>query len=34
MEPIVRCKLVSRVEAGTNTSTVGGDEKGTQCLGV
>jgi hypothetical protein len=39
MESIVRCELISRVEAGSNTSTVallvvGGDEKGTQCLGV
>jgi hypothetical protein len=36
---LIRREAVSRVEAGSNTSTValrvvGGDEKGTQCLGV
>jgi hypothetical protein len=40
MKSVARCSaMLSRVEAGSNTSTValrvvGGDEKGIQCLGV
>jgi hypothetical protein len=39
LKPVVRRRSDSRVEAGSNTSTIPrrvirGDKKGTQCLGV